>query len=51
MVRVIGEKGFGSIFDFEDPNVRALMEKLDISDADAHGYADAVTSLHVYAVK
>jgi SAM-dependent methyltransferase len=50
-VRVDREASFATAFDLEDPRVRELIEKLGISDDEARGYADAVTSLHIYARK
>lgn len=50
-VRVEREANFGGLFDLDDPNVQAAMEKLDLSPADARSYAEAVTSLHIFARK
>ena len=40
----------GSI-SFDDPNVEKAMEQMEIGIEEAKSYADAVTSLHIYAVK
>ena len=37
--------------DLDDPRVVELMERLDVSPDEAKGYAEAVTSLHILAVK
>jgi len=50
-VRVDREASFASAFDIDDPRVREIMEKLEISEDEAKSYADAVTSLHIYAKK
>jgi len=50
-VRVQREASFASVFDIDDPKVREQMEKLEISEEEAKGIADAVTSLHIFAVK
>ena len=50
-VRVDREASFATAFDTEDPRVREIMEKLEISEDEAKAYADAVTSLHIYAKK
>jgi arsenite methyltransferase len=50
-VRVDREASFATAFDTEDPRVREIMAKLEISEDEAKAYADAVTSLHIYAKK
>ena len=50
-VRVDREASFATAFDIEDPRVREVMAKLEISEDEAKSYADAVTSLHIYARK
>ena len=50
-VRVDREASFATAFDIDDPRVREIMEKLEISEDEAKSYADAVTSLHIYAKK
>ena len=50
-VRVTGEASFAGAFAPDDPGVRELLEKLEITAEEAETYADAVTSLHIFAVK
>ncbi|MDJ0868151.1 MAG: arsenite methyltransferase [Myxococcota bacterium] len=50
-VRITGEASFGEAFDLDAPPVREAMERLGISEAEARRYAEAVTSLHVFARK
>lgn len=50
-VRVDREASFVGSFDFDDPRVQEVMTRLDLSLEDAKGYADAVTSLHIFARK
>jgi SAM-dependent methyltransferase len=50
-VRVDREASFVDAISFDDPPVREAMERLDISEEQARGFADAVTSLHVFALK
>ncbi len=50
-IRVDREASFVDAISLDDPQVREAMDRLGISDEEARGYADAVTSLHVFAVK
>jgi hypothetical protein len=50
-VRVLRESSFVQALDLDDPRMKEVMEKLDISADEAKGYAEAVTSLHILAVK
>ncbi len=50
-VRVEREASFVNAISFDDPPVREAMERLGLSEEEARGYADAVTSLHVFARK
>jgi len=50
-VRVERESNFVQALDLDDPRMKEMMERLDISPDDAKGYAEAVTSLHILAVK
>jgi SAM-dependent methyltransferase len=50
-VRVQREASFATVFDVDDPKVRELMAQLEISEEEAKGIADSVTSLHIFAVK
>jgi hypothetical protein len=50
-VRVLRESSFVQALDLDDPRMKEVMEKLDISPDEAKGYAEAVTSLHILAVK
>ena len=50
-VRVQREASFAGAISFDDPPVREAMERLGISEEQARGYADTVTSLHIFAVK
>ena len=50
-VRVQRESSFLGALDFDDPPVRQAMERLDLSEDDVKGYADAVRSLHIFARK
>ena len=50
-VRVEREASFVNAISFDDPPVRQAMERMGISEEEARGYADAVTSLHIYASK
>jgi arsenite methyltransferase len=50
-VKVLSEASFASALDLQDPRVRELRERLGISEDEARGYADAVTSLHLFARK
>jgi arsenite methyltransferase len=50
-VRVQREGSFVDAISLDDPPVREAMERLGISEEEAQGFADAVTSLHIFAVK
>jgi SAM-dependent methyltransferase len=50
-VRVEREAGFVDAIPFDDPMVVEAMKKLDITPDEAKGYADAVTSLHLFVRK
>lgn len=50
-VRIDREAHFGDAIDFDDPPIREAMARMDISREEARGYADAVTSLQILAVK
>jgi SAM-dependent methyltransferase len=50
-VRVQRETSFIDAISFDDPPVREAMERLGVSEEQARGYADAVKSLHIYALK
>jgi SAM-dependent methyltransferase len=50
-VRVVGEASFAGVFAPDDPQVRELIDKLDITAQEAEQYATAVTSLQIFAVK
>ena len=50
-VRVESEAHFADALSLDDPRVRELMERLDISPEEATRYAEAVTSLHIFARK
>ncbi len=50
-VRIEREASFLGSIDFDDPQIRTAMEGMDISLDEAKGFADAVTSLHIYARK
>ncbi len=50
-VRVEREASFLGAISFDDPMVREAMERLGIGEEEARGYADAVTSLHIFASK
>jgi SAM-dependent methyltransferase/uncharacterized glyoxalase superfamily protein PhnB len=50
-VRVQREARFADAIDLEDPRLRELMERLEISPEEARRMAGAVTSLHVFARK
>jgi SAM-dependent methyltransferase len=50
-VRVDREAPFADALDLDEPRVREVMERLGISVDEAKSYADAVTSLHVFARK
>jgi SAM-dependent methyltransferase len=50
-VRIDREASFLGSISFDDPNVLKAMEQIEISIEEAKGYADAITSLHIYAVK
>jgi hypothetical protein len=50
-VRVEREASFMDAISFDDPPVREAMERLGISEEEERGYADAVTSLHIFASK
>ena len=36
---------------FDDPEIRTAMERMKITEEEAKGFAEAVTSLHIYAEK
>ena len=50
-VRVERESSFIGAISFDDPPIREAMGRLGITEEEARGYADAVTSLHIYALK
>ena len=50
-IRIDREASFVDAIDFDDPPVREAMRSLDISVDQARGYADSVTSLHIFARK
>ncbi|MBW2268662.1 MAG: arsenite methyltransferase [Deltaproteobacteria bacterium] len=50
-VRVEREASFVDALSFDDPPVRQAMERLGIDEEQARGFADAVTSLHIFAAK
>jgi SAM-dependent methyltransferase len=50
-VRVEREASFLGAMDFDDPRVQEVIERLGLSQEEARGYADAITSLHLFAVK
>jgi arsenite methyltransferase len=50
-VRVEGEARFADALGLDDPRVQEVMERLGIGEEEAQSYADAVTSLHVFARK
>jgi arsenite methyltransferase len=50
-VRVEREAPFAAALGLDDPRVREVMERLQISPEEAKRYAEAVTSLHVFARK
>jgi SAM-dependent methyltransferase len=50
-VRVESESSFATAFDVDDPNVQAVMKRLDISPDQARSYANSVSSLQLFARK
>ena len=50
-VRIERESSFMNAISFDDPAVQEAMKRLGIDEEEARGYADSVTSLHIYAVK
>jgi len=50
-VRIDREASFLGAISFDDPAVKQAMESLDVSLDEARGFADAVTSLHIFARK
>ena len=50
-VRVEREASFVGAFDFDDPRVKEAMKRLGIEEEQAVGYVEAVTSLHIFALK
>ena len=50
-VRVDGETSFAHAVSLDVPEIREAMERLDISDEEARGYAEAVRSLQIFASK
>jgi SAM-dependent methyltransferase len=50
-VRVEREASFAGSCSTEDPIIKDGIEKLGISPEEALGYADAITSLHIFALK
>jgi arsenite methyltransferase len=50
-VRVEREASFATAISLDDPKAKELIQHLGISPEEARGYADAVTSLHVFARK
>ncbi len=50
-VKILKESSFLGAISFDDPLVAEAMERLGVTLEQARGYANAVTSLHIYAVK
>jgi arsenite methyltransferase len=50
-VRIDRESSFLGAISFDDPNVQKAMEQIEIDLEEAKSYADAITSLHIYAIK
>jgi arsenite methyltransferase len=50
-VRVERESCFGAAIGLDDPRVQELMQRLEISPGQAKSYAEAVTSVHIFARK
>jgi SAM-dependent methyltransferase len=50
-VRIQREAKFGAALALDDPRLQEAMQRLGISEAQAREYADAVTSLHIFARK
>jgi len=50
-VKVLREGSFIDAISFDDPPVREAMERMQITVEEARGFADAVRSLHIFAVK
>ena len=50
-VRIERESSFLGAVSFDDPEIRAAMERMEITEEEAKGFAKAVTSLHIYAEK
>jgi SAM-dependent methyltransferase len=50
-VRIERESSFIGAISFDDPQVKDAMERLGIDEEEARTYAEAVTSLHIFAAK
>lgn len=50
-VRVESESSFVHAVNLEDPEIRAMIDRLGITTEDARGYADSIRSLHIFARK
>ena len=50
-VRIEREASFASSLSLDDPGVREVVDKMGISDEEAQSYVNAVTSLHILAIK
>jgi ubiquinone/menaquinone biosynthesis C-methylase UbiE len=50
-VRVEREACFANAIDLDDPRLREVMKRLEISEEEAKHFAEAVTSLHILALK
>jgi SAM-dependent methyltransferase len=50
-VKILKESSFVGSISFDDPVIAEAMQRLGITIEQAKGYADAVTSLHIFAVK
>jgi arsenite methyltransferase len=50
-VRIERESSFIGALSFDDPQVQEAMKRLGIDEKQARSYAEAVTSLHIFAVK
>ena len=48
-VRVDKETSFVDSFDFDDPGMRALMDRMGVSIEQAREYASSILSLHIFA--
>jgi SAM-dependent methyltransferase len=50
-VRVTKEACAGALFSLDDPEAQGVMERLELSRDEAKQHLEAITSLHIYAVK